>query len=299
MIKNIESKFMKAIHYHFLLVLFALMSCSDKNDEEVVNRNLMATELLNNSYGTNEQQIFDLYLPENRSKNSTKVIVLVHGGGWTSGDKSDLVPVYDYFKTSTNKYAIANINYTLADLNTSPIPLQTNDINLFIEYFKSNAHEYNINPEFAFIGTSAGAHLSMLYGYRYDQNMDVKAICNIVGPTDFLHESYLNSTEPETIELITNVQTLFGLTIEDNVDFYESISPYYHTNELSPPTISFYGTIDFLVPEEQGIRLKSALDSNNVMNDYILYEGQGHGWGNPEFLDTLQKINVFLDSNLN
>ena len=75
-------------------------------------------------------------------------------------------------------------------------------------------------------------------------------------------------------------------------------NPYY-ANEFFPPTISFYGTNDFLVQEEQGIRLKSVLDDNNVMNDYILYEGQGNGWVNPELLDTLQKIEAFLDLSLN
>lgn len=292
---------MKALTY-LIVILFTFIGCADKKDaedEETVEENVSASELLNSSYGTNDEQIFDLYLPENRSQNETKVIVLVHGGGWTSGDKSDLTVVYDYFKTNSNQYAIANINYTLADLDTRPIPLQTNDISLFIAHMKAKAQEYHIHPEFAFIGTSAGAHLSMLYGYKYDQNEDVKAICNIVGPTDFLHESYRNSTEPETIELLTNVQTLFGLTISENIEFYESISPYYQVDERSPPTISFYGTIDFLVPEEQGVRLESVLNDNNVLNDYILYEGQGHGWGNPEFLDTLEKIEAFLNLSLN
>ncbi|WP_046759251.1 alpha/beta hydrolase [Kordia jejudonensis] len=288
---------MKTPIIFIFFALLTIISCS-KNDD-TLEVNLTATELLNVSYGTNENQTFDLFLPENRSQTSTKTIVLIHGGGWTSGDKADLITVYDYFKTNTNEYAIVNLNYTLADLNTSPIPLQTNDINFFIQYFKENASEYNVNPEFAFIGTSAGAHLSMLYGYKYDEDKDVKVICNIVGPTDFLHESYLNTSEPETTELITNVQTLYGMSIAENIEFYESISPFYAVNEFSPATISFYGDEDFLVPEEQGIILKEALDNYNIPNEYILYEGEGHGWGNPNFLHTLQKIEVFLTANFN
>lgn len=280
----------------FLGILLCSLSCSKESDDIEGTLDIVAVEMFDIAYGTDEQQTFDLYLPQDRSETSTKVIVLVHGGGWTSGDKDDLKEVYEYLKANNKNYAIANFNYTLADLNTPPIPLQTNDIQTFLTYFKSNAEAYKIQPEFAFIGTSAGAHLSMLYGYKYDIDRDIKVICNIVGPTDFLHDSYVATTEPETAELISNVQIIYGLSINDNGDFYESVSPINWISELSPPTISFYGGQDFLVPEEQGIILKETLDSKNVVNEYIFYENEGHGWGNPELLDTLTKIETFLSA---
>ncbi len=281
----------------FVLLLFMGFSCSDDKNESETQEPLEATEFFDVQYSTGSQQTFDLFLPEDRTQTSTKVIVLIHGGGWTSGDKNDLIAVYNYLKENFNGYAIANLNYTLADLNTPPVPLQIDDIDLFLDHFKENAETYAVNPEFAFIGTSAGAHLSMLYGYKNNPNDDVKVVCNIVGPTDFLHESYLETIEPETAELIANVQTIYGLPIDGNNPFYESISPFYLVDGSIPPTISFYGGQDNLVPEEQGIVLKEVLDSNNVVNEYILYENEGHGWGEPEFFDTLTRIETFLSSN--
>lgn len=287
---------MKYILMLIYIILITGISCSTDCDNTDIKERSEAQELINVSYGSNAKQNFDLFLPEGRSE-TTKVIVLIHGGGWTSGDKNDLIGVYNYLKATGNTYAIANLNYTLADLSTKPIPLQINDIALFLAYIKDHAETYNIKPEFAFIGTSAGAHLSMLYAYKHNQNRDIKAVCNIVGPTDFLHTSYIDTSEPETAELIANVQTLFGSSIKDNAEYYKSISPYYWVNKTTPPTISFYGGNDFLVPEEQGLALKDVLDNYGIVNTYIFYEDEGHGWGYPNFLDTMQKLEAFFSSN--
>ncbi|MBK7289651.1 MAG: hypothetical protein IPI78_05040 [Chitinophagaceae bacterium] len=45
--------------------------------------------MLNVAYGTDAQQKMDIYLPANRTATNTKVLILIHGGGWTSGDKTD------------------------------------------------------------------------------------------------------------------------------------------------------------------------------------------------------------------
>jgi acetyl esterase/lipase len=43
----------------------------------------------NVSYGTDASQKMDIYLPPGRTTAATKAIILIHGGGWSSGDKSD------------------------------------------------------------------------------------------------------------------------------------------------------------------------------------------------------------------
>lgn len=117
-------------------VLYFSLSCSIKKDDPETVENLDTLETLNISYGFNTNQNYDLQLPENKTQTTTKVIVLIHGGGWTSGDKNDLIGVYDYLKNNFYDYTIVNLNYTLADLSTSPVPLQIDDITLFLESFK-------------------------------------------------------------------------------------------------------------------------------------------------------------------
>jgi acetyl esterase/lipase len=70
----------------FILILFFFNACSTDDGENSDLKTAEATELKNISYGADAQQTYDIYLPKNRSLN-TRVMLLIHGGGWTSGDK--------------------------------------------------------------------------------------------------------------------------------------------------------------------------------------------------------------------
>ena len=89
-----------------------------------------ASVQLNVSYGDDPQQVYDLYLPANRSSSKTKVIVLVHGGGWTEGDKEDMSGFIPFIQNDFPNHAIVNLNYELASNSThkgngTPAPLQS------------------------------------------------------------------------------------------------------------------------------------------------------------------------------
>ncbi|WP_299674998.1 alpha/beta hydrolase [uncultured Tenacibaculum sp.] len=284
---------MKKFDVVFLL-FFVVFSCSSEKEERTIFKE---QEFLNQSYGVGELQKYDIFLPEDRSIENTKVLIVIHGGGWTSGDKSELTFIYNYFKKLGSNFAIVNFNYTLADLNTKPIPLQTNDIKKFISHLKEMKDAYNIGDEFFLLGSSAGGHLSMMYGYKFDIDKDIRGIINVVGPTNFLDTSYTQTTNNETAELLNNVQVLHNETIENNPSFYESISPVFHITSESPATISFYGGNDPLVPEQQGEILHKALDELQVVNELYIYPTEGHGWGEPNILDTFLKIESFLNKN--
>ena len=96
-------------------IFFLNTSCTSENDV-APNETLTEESLLNVSYGSNSQQKYDIYLPAGRSSEKTKVIVLVHGGGWTEGDKADMEYLIPALKANHPDYAIVNINYVLADL---------------------------------------------------------------------------------------------------------------------------------------------------------------------------------------
>jgi acetyl esterase/lipase len=85
--------------YLFLFItLSSLLIFSTSCSSDDPNQILEAETRLNVSYGQHPRQVYDLYLPEGRTQENTKVIVLVHGGGWTSGDKSDMSNVVDYLR---------------------------------------------------------------------------------------------------------------------------------------------------------------------------------------------------------
>lgn len=110
----------------------------------------------------------DLYLPDGRSPNSTKVIIIIHGGGWNAGTKEEMQPWADWFVTSFPQTAIVNLEYRLGSIENPGYPMQINDIQAAIEFLKGKRNDYQIDNKYGLVGGSAGAHLSMLYGYAFD-----------------------------------------------------------------------------------------------------------------------------------
>jgi len=275
------------------IFIFSIISCSEDDVIDSLNT-LKVAHFLEVSYGSAQLQNYAIYLPKDRTITDTKVLILVHGGSWVGGDKSDLNPFVESLKTTFPHYAIVNINYQLATIGKSPFPMQINDIKKLISHLKSNSDEYQISNNYGFIGTSAGAHLSMLYTYAFDNSNDVKMVCSIVGPTNFTDENYTKN--PDFIEVSQGIQLITGVNYETNPTYYEEVSPYHVVTSEAPPTILFYGGKDELIPTSQGVDLHAKLDELNVINEFTLYENEGHGWQGQALNDTYQKLEMFIST---
>lgn len=288
---------MKTIKFMILslFVLTGMVSCSDDDSSTPDNpQDLTALEFrqeLNVSYGTDSDQVFDIYLPAGRSLN-TKIMILVHGGGWTSGDKTDMNLLKDLMLQDLPDIAVVNINYRLADSNNLPFPMQIDDISSVVSFLKNKKSDYVISDEIGFIGTSAGAHLAMLWSYAYDTENATQMICSIVGPTNFTDPAYLESQDPFLQDLIN----VYG--INPSLEFLELVSPYHQVTSLAPPTILFYGGQDPLIPTSQGIDMEEKLSQIGVVNEFTLYPEAGHGWVGLELIDTWTKLKLFTETYL-
>lgn len=289
-------KYMLNIVKRFLILTLFIgitFSCSDDEENLVIDSN-EAIEIFNVSYGNDVKEVFDIYLPKNRSIAKTKVFILVHGGSWVSGDKNDLNEIVSVLKNQFPSYAIVNLNYQLASIGKSPFPLQIDNINDAINELKLNAQEYLISDDYGFIGVSAGAHLSLLYAYNHDLQKNVKMVCSIVGPTNFTDTNYIEN--PDFIEVVQGVQLITGVPFKNNTEYYENWSPYHVVDSSAPPSILFYGGMDDLVPTSQGTDLHNRLDELGVINQFTLYENEGHGWLGNSLLDTYSKLGIFINT---
>lgn len=269
-----------------ILIGFTLISC-DSNANSTDNEPVLLEykQMGNISYGDSNQQVYDIYLPKNRDAN-TKIVVLVHGGGWWEGDKVDMNGFKDFIQQNFPTMAVVNINYRLAT-NNNPHPLQVNDITAVINQLKAKKNEYNIGEELSFIGTSAGAHLSMLWSYAYDTNNKVNWVCSIVGPTNLADDYYINTQQQDLRSMLDR----FG----NDIDFLKSASPLYQVKETSPPTALFYGGVDPLVPNSQWQDMDAKLTELNVAHELKVYENEGHGWILLPLLDTSIRLKAFIE----
>lgn len=277
-----------------LLAITTLASCSSDNSEnnELIPLNpLEIYEAFNVSYGNDNNQVFDLYLPANRTVN-TKTVILVHGGGWNAGDKADMNGFKDYIKANMSNYAVVNINYRLANANNLPYPMQIEDITSVVDYLKTHQEYYDISNDIGFIGVSAGAHLSLLWSYAFDTQNQVKMVCSVVGPTNFTDPAYLNNNDP-FLQAILNT---FGMNA--STAFLEEVSPYHRVTASAPPTILFYGGQDPLIPTTQATAMRDKLEELNVIHEFTLYPNESHGWLGLNLLDTTIKLDAFIETHL-
>ena len=285
---------MKNLKLVFILLSIITLTIScDSEDTGIAGPDpLESYEKFNISYGTDSHQVFDLYLPFGRTS-ETKTLILVHGGGWTSGDKADMNDFKDYIITQMPDYAVVNMNYKLADENNQPYPMQINDITSVVNYLKNNQSDYVISEDLGFVGVSAGAHLSLLWSYAFDTENQTDMVCSVVGPTNFTDPAYLDNANNPILQAL-----LDSIGVEASTPFLEEISPYHQATTTSPPTILFYGGEDPLIPATQGTKMRDKLVELNITHEFTLYPNEGHGWVGLNLLDTSVKLKTFIETYL-
>lgn len=281
--------------YYLILILPLFISCSQ--DDQVVEEEVYLEEeiMLNVSYGNHPQQVYDLYLPAGRTSASTPVIMLIHGGGWTGGDKSDMTQVVYHLQNLHPGYAVVNVNYVLATESIPAFPNQFLDIQSIVNKLTSEKETLQIKPQFGFIGASAGAHIAMMYDYAYDTQDQVKFVANVVGPSDFTDPFY--SDQPN-FDLYLAILTDLS-AYPPGTNLAQTLSPVYQISPLSSPTCSFYGTTDPLVPVSNGISLHDQLTEYGIYNTLKIYVG-GHAddWSPEDLADMTQIISSYIDAYL-
>ncbi len=282
------------MHKFFLWIFAATLLVSCKKEGPAGNNNniIAAASYPDVAYGADALQKMDVYLPAGRSRDSTKVMVLIHGGAWASGDKADFAPFIDSIKRRLPDYAIFNINYRLSTLGTNVFPTQELDTKAAVEFIFSKRSEYLISDNFSLLGASAGGHLALLQAYKYSVPVRTRVVVDFFGPTN-LNDLYNN---PGVIPQAT-IEAIVGATPASNPALYFQSSPInYATGSAACPTIILQGSEDLLVDAtSQSFALKNKLQLEGVPVQYVEYTGAGHGdWSTSIYSDAFNKIQAFV-----
>lgn len=106
----------------------------------------------------------DIYLPETKPKSPAPVIILMHGGGWSIGDKTNatfIEPKASWFMDQG--FIVVSINYRLSPAVTHPAHIE--DVDASIAWVERHIAKHGGDPrKLWLLGHSAGAHLAALAG---------------------------------------------------------------------------------------------------------------------------------------
>lgn len=274
-----------------LLVVAFAASCKKTGTSPAAYNTAVQTNIKDVAYGADTSQKMDVYLPAGRSASSTKILVMVHGGSWNEGDKTDFDAAVDTLQVLLPGYAIFNINYRLSANGKNLFPAAVNDVGLAIQFINKQAAAYSVDTQKLVLGgASAGAHLALLQAYSKPGG-NLKAAIDLFGPVD-LTWLYNNHPFPQFAQAV--LVNFLGVPLSQDPALYATASPVTYITAKTCPTIIFQGTADDVVPAQESEDLKKKLDAVNVPNKLIEYPSEGHGWTGAPLTDTYIQIANFL-----
>lgn len=230
----------------------------------------------------------DVFTPQRT--NSSKLlpgILLVHGGGWKSGDKSLQIPMAKAL--AARGYVTAVLEYRLSPEAKFPAALE--DIQDALLWMKENAEHFLLNPDqVAISGSSAGGQLAALASaFPISKNKFSSqpfALINMDGVLAFDHS---DSQEGEVAAL-----WLGGSYIE-NTKTWQQASALYRINKDSVvPTLLIGSQFSrFLAGEKE---YSDILDFYGVFHDKLVIENSPHTFWlfDPWFSLVINHIDLFL-----
>lgn len=216
-----------------------------------------------------------------------------------AGDKTDMNSILALVRQEWPAAAVVNINYRLAsDANNIHHEQIMNDLKSAVQFMASNKTNFSISDTMFMMGASAGAHLSLLYTYAFNNNQYIKAVSDLYGPAQINDWSWYNSFNLFLGGPVSAVLTTYaGQPWNDAL--YQSLSPYEVVNANSKPTIIFHGTADVIVPLYQSQRLNDKLNTLGVAHEYYEYALDGHGFNAANNLDCVKKSVAFFKAHTN
>jgi len=261
------------------------------------------TVLTGITYGPDQRNNYDLYLPPSGKAKSDGLIVCIHGGSWMGGDKDDLAHVCKrYCKAG---YVTASVDYRViaftAD-NHITLPVMDADIHAALQHILANLSQRGIRiRNMALWGYSAGSQLAMAYALNHDTDAPcpIRFVVDQVGPADLpamfpASDDQLRALEQMPadnkmrLQLVNLVYRASGTWLQPGmfnkatVDSLMAVASPAHllATHRGVPTIMTYGDKDDLVKPDVRKSTVAAYDQWNVPYTLILYPNSGHDLSN-------------------
>jgi len=238
----------------------------------------------NIAYGDRQNNIYDLYLPNDADSNDSLALILyVHGGSWLGGEKE--WHDRDCHTWVQKGYATASMNYSLLGEKEVSLPTMVDEIGTCIRHIQKFAAKKGAHiRQMAIAGTSAGGHLAMMFAYTHKHPIPLRFEVIQVGPADFrILFPYDPNAKAEDIENFVFSCTGQHLSAKDcKKEVLDSIklqaSPIGHINKGNAlPAIFAYGGQDSLVKPDHYRVLRERYDSLDAPYDLIVFPNSGHG----------------------
>lgn len=191
-------------------------------------------------------------------------VIVVHGGGWDGGVRSE-IPTLDHWLARAG-YAVADLDYRLAPAH--PWPAAPDDIRAALAFLKKNSAALGLDPaRFVLLGRSAGGQLAESVAYAA-ADPAIRGVVALYAPAD-VHFAWKYSREDDALNSVQLLKNFLGGPPETARAAYDAASPIQHVSPRTPPTLLVHGELDTLVWHRQSVRLAARLAEEKVPHAFV------------------------------
>jgi len=244
--------------------------------------------------------VSDIFYPASKTKSKRTALIIVHGGGWRSGNKSLHHPLAQ--QLAMLGYVCFTPEYRLS--TEALFPAAVHDIKAAIRWVRSQASRYGIDADkIVVIGHSAGGQLAAFMGATNGKpdfegnachlsfSSKVNAVVDIDGILAFIHPESGEGDDSKRISAATN---WFGYAKSENPELWKQGSPLTHIGPHVPPALFINSAVDRMHAGRDDFTI--LMDQFSIYNKVITFQGAPHSFPlfEPWFTPTVSAIDGFV-----
>ncbi|TCC90197.1 alpha/beta hydrolase [Pedobacter frigiditerrae] len=245
--------------------------------------------------------LIDAFIP--KVKNKTAAILIIHGGGWRSGDRSQHIPLAQHL--AAKGVASFTVEYRLS--TEALYPASVFDVKSAVRWLKANAKKFNVDTnKIALLGFSSGGHLASLVGVTENveklegdignikYSSKVNAVIDIDGTLSFVHPA---SSEAQNINTNKNGASAMWLGYAGNerLDVWKEASPFTYANENKVPFLFLNSSVERMHAGRDDF--KKLMDNKGIYTEIVSFKDSPHSFClyQPWFDLTVNHITAFVE----
>ena len=173
------------------------------------------------------------------------------------------------------------------------VPDAVSDVRAAVRHIRDNAETYGVDADRMGVwGGSAGGHLSLMLGLNAeaapglpmgDNPRARRLVPRYIAEDDACGRlaAVVAYYPPVDLRSMAGPSERFP-ALDFDTAAATAISPILFVSDDDPPTMLIHGNADELVPIANSERLQAALDKAGVKHDFLVIEGGGHGFRDPD-----------------
>jgi acetyl esterase/lipase len=250
----------------------------------------------------NERDLrLDVFGPATRSKKKRTAIIIIHGGGWRSGNRTQHYPLAQHL--AERGYVCFTPEYRLS--TEAQYPAAIHDLKAALRYIVQHAAEFRIDTaKISVLGFSAGGQLAAFLGTTAGNPQFEGAACNaqlppapvhavidIDGTLSFIHKE---TGEGDDSKKISAGTYWFGYSKKDSIALWEEASPLNHAGAHTAPYLFINSSVARMhAGREDFIKI---LNQHKIYSEVKTFENAPHSFClfDPWFQPTVNYIDEFL-----